>query len=115
MPDDGFNLATATYKGTALEVTSITVNRNAALIDVGHTGDTTIDWAIGRSDVEISVETTGGVGDLDVADTAGTLQIVWNDVGAQTDTLTSAVISNVTTSGSLDDKVTGSITFKPQL
>ncbi len=110
----GFNSASAiltfpTTTSTIGELRSLTVSVGGSVIDVGAQDDLAMLSVLGRDDFEITTELVGSTtlerGDI------GHLNVTWND-GGDTEDIAGCVITQVSTSGSMDGEITSSITFK---
>lgn len=109
MADKGFNGTTITFPTAAIaELRSVSYSVGGATVDVGASDDTAALFVNGRDDVEVTVEIVGGT-TLSRGDT-GAVTISWFD--GTSDTLTNAVITQVTVSGSMDGDITTSVSLK---
>ena len=108
MADDGFNGSTITIGSSQLPLLSITHETVAAEIDLTGAADTEGTYVVGIPHEKVTFEVVG-VSALAVAATAVEVAIAWND--GSTDTLTTGQCSGNTVTGSIDDKITSSLTF----
>lgn len=109
MADDGFNGTTLTFPDTteSYELLSADFSETVEKISVTNNQSTQHNYLPGISDEECSCEVVGVLAGA-IAST-GHLVITWND--GTVDSLGTAFISEKAISGSLDDKVTTSISF----
>lgn len=106
------NGSSITFAGSAIgEVVSINYTENGADIQVTDLGDSNHAYEVGILDQECSIEINGDEATHATFGDTGALSISWNSGGSSS--MASAVVTSVDTSGSLDDKVTTTITFKP--
>ena len=94
---------------TVAELRSLTYSVGGSVIDVGAQDDLAVLSVVGRDDVEVTAELVGSTA-LERGAT-GAIAVTWND-GVETEALTNAVITQVSTSGSMDSEITSSLTFK---
>ena len=112
MADDAGNAATFSFGGTTQgKVTSISFSQNGNEIDVTAFGDTAHEYLLGIPDTECSVELIG-VTALTLG-ASGAVAVAWADSGTSTSAITSAIITSIEKSDSLDGPVTSSLTLKP--
>ena len=110
MANDGFNGSTVTFDSVAVgDLLSIDYSDSVEAIDTTDSADTSHKYLTGIPDPECSVEVVG-VPSLSVAAT-GTLSVAWFD--GTTDTMTASVLTEISSSGSVDDKISTTLTFKP--
>jgi len=109
MADDGFNGSTITFAtGAETPLLDINYTEAAAEVDVTGAGDSSHTYEAGIPDVTATFTIVGGNA-LSVGD-EGAVAVAWNDGSAES--LTNGVITNIVTSGSLDDKITSAVTVK---
>ncbi len=94
---------------TVAELRSLTYSVGGSVLDVGAQDDLAVLSVVGRDDVEVTAELVGST--LLERGATGAIAVTWND-GVETEALTNAVITQVSTSGSMDSEITSSLTFK---
>ena len=111
MADDSFNGATLTLATVAIgPLLSINVTDTAPKADCTSADDSARHFKGGVPELTVTCEVVGGVtaavgdeGDLDVA---------WGDIGTSTlGSIAACEITSVSTSGSMDDKITSTVEF----
>lgn len=113
MPSDSANGSTVTFDAVAIgEARDISFSEDGNPIDVTVLGDTIHTFVNGATTIECTVEIVGSESTSAVAigDT-GALAIAWNDSGSES--VTSVICTNRSSSGSLDTEITTSYTFQP--
>tara|TARA_R100001530_G_scaffold41605_2_gene31814 strand:- start:219 stop:572 length:354 start_codon:yes stop_codon:yes gene_type:complete len=115
MPNDAFNGTTLTWPSTAdtvADVLSLDFGNSAEAIDVTSSEDSIHTYVTGIEDPELTIEIVGGPATTNEAvGVSGALAISWFD--GTTDAIATAVITEVSTSGGIDDKISTTLTFKP--
>jgi len=109
---DGFNASTIKWKTThdQTPLLSITYDKTAAEIDVTGAADSNHIYLSGIPDETITCEVVGMPTTVDVGTTAAQVLVTWGD--ATTETFTTGECVGISKSGTLDDKVTTTLTFK---
>lgn len=110
MANEGFNGSTLSFAGSIVgPLVSIDYQETAAAIDVTGNTDALHNYVAGIPDITITCEVVGVttlvIGDL------GILDVNWFD--DETDDVTSVVLVDVGRGGSLDDKLSSNLTFRP--
>lgn len=110
MANDGFNGSTISF-GAADQtpLLSITHDTAAAEIDVTGAADTEGTYLAGIPHETITFDVVG-VSGLAVGATPAAVAIAWFD--GTNESLTTGVCTNISVTGSIDDKITSSVTFK---
>lgn len=108
---DAFSGSTISFASSnVLQLVSISYDETGNEIDVTDAADTLMQYDAGTPDVTVTAEVIGTDHGISVGDT-GAISISWNDGGS--DSLSSALCTGVSHSGSVNDKLTASLTFKP--
>tara|TARA_Y100000310_G_scaffold112096_1_gene110525 strand:- start:913 stop:1263 length:351 start_codon:yes stop_codon:yes gene_type:complete len=115
MADDGFNSSSLTWPDTSTtmtDVVSIDFTDSAEAVQVTDTSESVHRYVTGIPDPEMTLELVGGAPTTNEAvGVTGALAITWNDT--TTHAIATAIITEVATSGGLDDKISTTLTFKP--
>ena len=117
MADDGFNTSAVKWPTTGDTIgnlLSIDFTDTAAAIDLTSSASSSHVYTTGISDPEVSIELIGIPANThQEVGVSGVLTLNWASAGGvATTTIDTAVITDVSTSGSLDDRLTTTITFK---
>ena len=113
MADDGFNGSTISFGGAdQTPLLSISVEDSVAEVPVSGAADSAHTYEGGISNPsttwEVAGDTTLSKGD------AGAIVVAWNDVDAGAHgSITSAIITSISKTGSLDSPISSSITARP--
>ena len=111
MADDGFNGSTISFNSVdQVPLRSVTYDESAAAVEISGSADAQKLFVSGQPDKTITFEIVGTT-TLTTADTAAAVSITWND--GTSDSFTTGVITNISTSGSEDGEILTSITCKP--
>jgi len=112
MANDGFKGSTITFpttSNTESNLLSIDFSETGNQIDVSNEDETTMVYAPGTKDINVTVEVTGVP--THTVGTTGALGIAWFEGG--TEALAKALLADRSSSGSFGDKITTSMTFVP--
>ena len=109
MASDAFNGSTMSFGGDQAPLLDINYTEAGAEIDVTGCADGTHTYEAGIEDVTATYTIVGGNA-LSVGDT-GAVAVAWFD--GTSEAITTGVITNLVTSGSLDDKITTAVTVRP--
>jgi len=110
MADAGFNGSTISIDGSgATPLRSIDYDDGDNAVDLSGCADSTHEYVNGLSDPVITCEVVGRT-TVSKGDT-GSVSVSWND--GQTDSITSAVVTGISASGSLDGEILSTITLRP--
>tara|TARA_R100001086_G_scaffold238110_2_gene162636 strand:+ start:4913 stop:5251 length:339 start_codon:yes stop_codon:yes gene_type:complete len=110
MADQGFNGTTVNWGGLVGDLVSVDFSDSAEGVDITSSTDPNHIYVAGINDPECTIEVVGGFSTAAVG-TSNTLTVTWNDT-TTTDTFT-AVLLEISSSGSVDDKISTTLTFKP--
>ncbi len=110
MANEGFNGSTLSFAGAIVgPLLSIDFQETRAAIDVTGNTDLLHSYIAGIPDITVTCEVVG-VSAL-VGGAAGALAILWFDGG--TEDISSVILVDNGRSGSLDDKLSTNLTFRP--
>ena len=110
MASDAFNGSTISIAaGDQVPLLDINYTEAGAEIDVTGCADATHTYEAGIEDVTATYTIVGGNA-LSVGD-EGAIAVAWFD--GSSESMTNGVVTNIVTSGSLDDKITTAVTVRP--
>lgn len=109
MANEGFNGSTLTFNGAVTPLVSVDYQETAAAINVTGNTDTMHSYVAGLPDITVTVEVVGISALLIGA--ASALAITWFD--GETEAISDVILVDKGRGGSLDDKLSTSLTFRP--
>ena len=112
MADQGFNNSSVTFPDTSTAIghlQSVDFSTGGEYIDLTDAIDATHVGTTGINDPECSIEVNSVT--ATARGTTGALAVTWRDGGS--DAIAAAIVTEVSSSGSVDDKITSTLTFKP--
>lgn len=111
MADDGFNGSTISFgAGGQTPLRSITFDNGGAMVDVSGAGDSQKTYVCGLDDIKTTYVIVGST--TLARGSTGAVVVAWND-GDDDGSITSAVISSVSVSGSMDGEILTTIECVP--
>jgi len=110
----GFNGTYLTFPSTSTRITGITDlshPQSGAEIQIGGSTNSGYAYEDGLTDESVEVTVTGGT--TITKGTTGEVKAIWND-GSSNTLISKAVVTNVEKTGSLDNPITSTVTFRPR-
>jgi len=106
-----FNGSTLTFDSASVgRLRSLDFSSSGAKVDVTDSADSEKKYEAGIPDLSLTAEVVGGTS-LSIGD-SGALVVAWTDTGSL-GSITSAVVTDISVSGSMDGEILSTVTFVP--